>query len=159
MAGGSGVTASLPWLVYLAVKMRSAAHNETPLHENSCKTRSIHLIWSIRSVHWIRWAERELSEALHEVAKANTSFPDPMKRVDESHGSNRPNCRLRISIFVTAGNTNEADLKITGRNLLLSAGVSMNNEHAQVGVFCGRPDYMNAIPEMMEAKRNIVLGT
>jgi FAD-binding domain/Ferric reductase NAD binding domain len=157
VSGGSGITASLPWIVYLAAKMRSAAHS-LPVGEKICKTRSVHLIWSIRSLDWIRWAERELTEALHDVMRANKPLPGLAPPEPSLAFPFNSRGTLKISIYITRRDVDETEMKMAGLDLLLGAGVEVDNPHAQVEVICGRPCYANLLPRMVDKKRNIVLG-
>jgi hypothetical protein len=173
ISGGSGITASLPWISYLASKMRSAAHNPASVDEKLCKTRTVHLIWCIRSLDWIRWAEREIVEALHDVLKANKPLIESEKladfkelgKLDEieeiheiSQEPGKSKGRLKITIYVTARNIDPAEMRAAGLDLLLAANVEIDNPHAQVEVVGGRPNYANLLPTMMDRKTNIVTG-
>jgi hypothetical protein len=159
VSGGSGITASLPWVVYLAAKMRSAAHSPpTSTGKRVCKTRSVHLIWSVRSVDWIRWAERELTEALHDVMRANKPLPGMQPLDPTTPGRLISKGKLKISIFVTRRDVDEVEMKMGGLDLLLGAGVEVDNPFVQVEVMSGRPDYVNLLPKMLDKKRNILLG-
>jgi hypothetical protein len=174
ISGGSGITASLPWISYLASKMRSAAHNPLSSQEKLCRTRSVHLIWCIRSLDWIRWAERELVEALHDVMKANKPLlkDEKMEDIQEngkleeieevpenSRQPGRTKYRFKITIFVTARNVDPAEMRAAALDLLLGAGVEIGNPYAQVEVVGGRPDYIKLLPTMMDKKTNMVTGT
>jgi hypothetical protein len=173
ISGGSGITASLPWVSYLASKMRSAAHNPLSSQEKLCRTRTVHLIWCIRSLDWIRWAEREIIEALHDVMKANKApvENDKLEDIKEngklgeiemireiSPETTKSKGRLKVTIFVTARNVDPAEMRAATLDLLLGAGVETDNSHAQVEVVGGRPDYATFLPTLMDRKTNIVTG-
>lgn len=160
VSGGSGITASLPWLAYLAGKMRSATQNPMNLYGKDCKTRSVHLIWSIRSLDWIRWAERELAEALHHVMRANKPLSNMGKLDDEDplDNSEKISCTLKVTIYVTTKDVDEVQMKIAQLDLLAAAGVDVDDSFAQVEIARGRPDYFKLLPQMLDRKRNIVLG-
>jgi hypothetical protein len=155
VAGGSGITASLPWISHLANRMRSAVHGSI----NPCRTRSVHLIWSIRSLDWIRWADREICDALHDVMIANQPSLEEGK-LDEIMPvkPNKPTGRLKISIFVTSSNVSETEMSAARLDMLLAAGVSSDDQYVQVEIVRGRPSYTGLLPDMMDKKRNIVLG-
>lgn len=155
VAGGSGVTASLPWVSHIAHRMRSAAHGSI----NPCKTRSVHLVWSIRSLDWIKWAERELCDALHDIMMANQPYQEESK-LDEIMPikPEKPKGRLKITIFVTAREVGEAEMYAAGLDLLLAAGVDVDDQYVQVEIVRRRPNYIGLLPNMMDKKRNIVLG-
>jgi predicted ferric reductase len=173
ISGGSGITASLPWVSYLANKMRSAAHNPLSSQEKLCRTRTVHLIWCIRSLDWIRWAEREIIEALHDVVKANKSLVESERLADITHDGKleaiekiheisqdkkTSKGRLKVTIYVTARNVDPAEMKVAALDLLLGAGAETDNPHAQVEVVGGRPNYAALLPTMMDRKTNIVTG-
>ncbi|KAF2668069.1 hypothetical protein BT63DRAFT_441574 [Microthyrium microscopicum] len=151
VGGGSGITAGLPWLVYIASRMRTAAHGLKGLHgEKLCKTRTLHLIWSIRDLDWIRWADRELTEALRDVMIANTQ---PQRNADGEKGRA---FKLQISLFVTKSPT-KAEMKTAVIDLYLRAGVDIYNPHARVEIRTGRPNYAGLLPNMLDRKRNMIL--
>ncbi|KAF2428632.1 hypothetical protein EJ08DRAFT_322025 [Tothia fuscella] len=157
VAGGSGITASLPWLSYLACRMRTSSHS--PLE--SCKTRSINLIWCIRSLHWIHWAEREICDALHDVMIANQQLDGldngkTEERMPERSSSSKG--KIKVIIFVTSRNVDETQMSVAGLDLLLAAGVDADDTHVQVEVIGGRPSYSALLPDMIDKKRNIVLA-
>lgn len=158
VAGGSGITAALPWLVYLASRMRNSAYGMKGTHgEKICKTRTIHLIWSIRSLSWLRWAERELAEALRDVMRANRP---PQRRKSEKYDDYEPpqtTYRLLISVFVTQ-DVDESEMKAAVIDLYLGAGVDVYNPHARVEILRGRPNYRELLPNMLDRKRNIILS-
>jgi hypothetical protein len=163
VAGGSGITSSLPWLVYLANKMRSAALPYPHSDNKKCKTRTVTLIWSVRSLDWIKWAEREISEALHDVMRANKPFigneeleSPPSTPGQAKSGPSRG--KLEILIYVTAKNVDEVEMKVAGLDLLLGAGVEIDNPNARVEVIAGRPNYSNILSRVVDKKRNIVMG-
>ena len=168
ISGGSGITASLPWVTYVAAKMKAAAHCSARSEDNSCKTRSVHLFWSVRDLDWIQWAERELSTALRDVMRANNPFsetetPNATKREEFKTEEilpvpNKSRYRLAVTIFVTARNVDEARMSAAASALLSRAGVGTNDSYVQVEVRNGRPDYETLLPRMMDRKRNIVLA-
>jgi FAD-binding domain/Ferric reductase NAD binding domain len=162
IAGGSGITASLPWLVYLAAKMRQGANGRKGLRgEKLCKTRTLHLIWSIRNLSWIRWAQRELSEALRNVMVANALPPrsplSPEWEKAPDVATFRPNYKMKISIYVTQ-EVEDIEMKAAMLDLYLGAGVDVYNPHAKVQVLRGRPSYSTILPNLIDRKRNIFLG-
>jgi hypothetical protein len=107
---------------------------------------------------WIRWAERELTEALHDVMRANKPLPGMHHPETGLAFPFSSKGTLKISIYITRKDVDETEMKMAGLDLLLSAGVEVDNPHAQVEVICGRPSYANLLPRMMDKKRNIVLG-
>jgi hypothetical protein len=157
IAGGSGITAALPWLVYVAACMRRGAQDRRgPGGDKLCRTRTLHLIWSVKHLSWIRWAERELSEALRDVMMAN--MPTPRKSTADVGALIAPKTlRLKISIFVTQPVSDE-EMKAAMLELFLGAGVDVYNPHARVEILRGRPDYATMLPNMIDRKRNIVLS-
>jgi hypothetical protein len=162
IAGGSGITASLPWLVYLSSKMRMGANGRKGLRgEKICKTRTIHLIWSVRNLSWIRWAERELSEALRNVMMANarppTSPQSPHWEKPDRDNSYRPSVKLVISIYITQ-EVEDQEMKAAMLDLYLGAGVDVYNPHAKVQVLRGRPCYPTILPNLIHRKKNIILS-
>jgi len=164
IAGGSGITAALPWLVYLASKMRSGANGRKGERgEKLCKTRTLHLIWSIRTLSWIRWAERELSEALRNVMMANalpahspSSPSSPQWEKPEPLSTPKSLLKLKISIYVTQA-VDDSEMKAAMLDLYLGAGVDVYNPHAKVQVYRGRPEYDTVLPNLVDRKRNIFL--
>jgi hypothetical protein len=162
VVGGSGITAGLPWLVYLAAKMRLGANGRKGARgEKVCKTRNLHLIWSVKNLSWIRWAERELSEALRNVMMANAlppqtpTLPQYEKPLDPS--PIRQTLKLKVSIYVTQP-VEDAEMKAAMLDLYLGAGVADYNPHAKVQVLRGRPDYSTILPNLIDRKRNLFLS-
>jgi hypothetical protein len=157
VAGGSGITSALPWLVHLAACMRRGAQGRRGPHgDKLCRTRTLHLIWSVKHLPWIRWAERELSEALRDVMMAN--MPSPRKSTADVRALAEPKTlRLRISIFVTQP-VSDMEMKAAMLELFLGAGVDVYNPHARVEILRGRPDYASMLPNMIDRKRNMVLS-
>lgn len=169
IAGGSGITSALPWLVYLSSKMRLGSHGRKGARgEKICKTRNLHLIWSVRNLSWIRWAERELSEALRHAMMANAPVPQSrpqspkqVKLLGYENGhtdmESRTAWKLKISIYVTQ-KVEDGEMKAAMLDLYLGAGVDVYNPHANVQVFRGRPDYSTVLPNMIDRKRNMLLS-
>jgi hypothetical protein len=159
VAGGSGITAALPWLVHVASRMRCGAQDRrAAAGDKLCRTRTLHLIWSIKHLPWIRWAERELSEALRDVMMAN--MPSPRKSTADAGlpaAAAPKTLRLKISIFVTQP-VSDMEMKAAMLELFLGAGVDVYNPHARVEILRGRPDYASMLPNMIDRKRNIVLS-
>jgi hypothetical protein len=166
VAGGSGVTAALPWLVYVSSRMRQGANGKRGVHgKKLCKARSFNLVWSIRHLSWIRWAAQEMSEALRDVMVAN-SQPVRRDKPEELHqfrkgsiaaAQESPSFKLKISIYVTQP-VEDYEMKAALLDLYLGAGVDVYNPHAKVEVLRGRPDYEAVLPNMMDRKRNIILS-
>ncbi|KAF2401509.1 hypothetical protein EJ06DRAFT_529619 [Trichodelitschia bisporula] len=162
VAGGSGVTASLPWLVYLSEKI-AAASALGPMpgagkeadgfaadieRERACRTRSVRFVWSIRKAAWIAWARPEIVRALRALADLPSSTE----------------CRVEVLIYVTS--KEEADGQ-QGRSaeleLLMAAGMvgagaaKATGERVKVEVRFGRPDMKNLLPGfMVPGGRNLV---
>lgn len=162
IAGGSGITACLPWLLSIASKMRMGSNGRKgPRGEKICKTRNLHLIWSIRNLSWIRWAERELSEALRNVMMANALPPatpqSPQWEKPEDLALFRPSIKLKVSIYVTQ-EVEDVEMKAAMLDLYLGAGVDVYNPHANVQVQRGRPSYSTILPNLIDRKRNIFLS-
>jgi hypothetical protein len=163
VAGGSGITSSLPWLVYLANKMRSASLPYPHSDGKECKTRTVTLVWSVRSLEWIKWAEREISEALHDVMRANkpmsgSEAPELLPPTPGQAKTGPSKGKLEILIYVTAKDVDEVDMKMAGLDLLLGAGVEVDNPNARVEIIAGRPNYSSILSRVVDKKRNIVLG-
>jgi predicted ferric reductase len=159
IAGGSGITAALPWLVFLSSRMRIGAHERKDSRGSKiCKTKSIHLIWSIRNLSWIRWAEKELSEAMRNVMVANArpsrSSMAHSPELEKRFAGNTSNYKLKISIYVTQP-VEDSELKAAMLDLYLGAGVDVYNQFAKVELLRGRPSYSKILPNMIERKRNI----
>lgn len=70
----------------------------------------------------------------------------------------KPKGRLKITIFVTAREVGEAEMYAAGLDLLLAAGVDVDDQYVQVEIVRRRPNYIGLLPNMMDKKRNIVLG-
>ncbi|KAF2454578.1 ferric reductase like transmembrane component-domain-containing protein [Lineolata rhizophorae] len=75
VAGGSGITAALPWLLDLSSRMRDAAsvsppRADPPRTPEQCLTRTLRLVWVIRHASWLTWARGELSQVLDAVQSA-----------------------------------------------------------------------------------------
>ncbi|KAH7020634.1 hypothetical protein B0J12DRAFT_746610 [Macrophomina phaseolina] len=79
VAGGTGITAVLPWALHLAGHMA----------EGGCRLRAVRLAWIVREVDCVRWVGRELIDAVNEVAGA---------------GAGR---RLVVDVYVTGGEAEE----------------------------------------------------
>lgn len=73
VARDSGLSAGLPWIMYLANKMQRAA--DAFDDENcDCRMRNVTFVWSIRKADWICWARREMIHALRAVAVSEGCF-------------------------------------------------------------------------------------
>ena len=137
IAGGSGVTASLPWIMYLTNKMRRAADTYED-EDYDCRMRNVTFVWSIRKAEWISWARRELIHALRAAATSD-------------------GC-LRAVIFVTSRDRDEQETKSMQLDLMLAAGLSEGIDRATVEIRSGRPKMEAVIPEFLDCRRNMVRG-
>ena len=76
VAGGSGITAVLPWLLDFSQRMHtksqpSCLFSEKPQGsvKKTCLTRKVYLFWMIRCEDYIDWVRNEIAEALETVAE------------------------------------------------------------------------------------------
>ncbi|KAF2404085.1 hypothetical protein EJ06DRAFT_578808 [Trichodelitschia bisporula] len=157
VAGGSGVTAVLPWVGHVARRMR----------EGGCRARGVTLVWSVREVGWVRWVEREVgimggsAEVEREVGSRSSSISvgagektekDPVVGV---HPAERG--RVRLCIFVTSRSVSDAEIKSAAAGLARLAGGE--DAGVRVEVSRGRPEYAALLPGLLEeGGRNVVLA-
>jgi hypothetical protein len=134
IAGGSGLTASLPWIVYLTEKMKKAAKPG----DYECSMRTVTFIWSIRKAEWITWARRELIRSLRAAA--------------QSEG------RFQAIIYVTSRDANESIAKAMQLDLMIAAGLSEGIDRSTLEVRYGRPKMDEVLAETLDPKRNMVRG-
>jgi hypothetical protein len=137
IAGGSGLTASLPWIMYLTEKMNKASKSPDP-HDYDCPMRSVHFIWSIRKAEWICWARRELIRALRAAAESNGRFS--------------------AIVYVTSRDANEVVAKAMQLDLMIAAGLSEGIDRSTVEVRYGRPKMEQILPTLLDRKRNMIRG-
>jgi predicted ferric reductase len=64
IAGGGGVTASIPWLLHLANKMNSG----------QARTRQVHFIWIVRTESHLQWFDSELQNAFQTAPAGSVKF-------------------------------------------------------------------------------------
>jgi NAD(P)H-flavin reductase len=138
VAGGSGVTASLPWITYLTNKMRRAAESRYNGEEYECKMRNVTFIWSIRKAEWIAWARRELIHALRTAAASEGCF--------------------RAVVYVTSRDIGREVVKNMQLDLMLAAGLAEGIERSSVEIRLGRPSMEKVVPDFLDRKRNMVRG-
>jgi hypothetical protein len=138
ISGGSGLTASLPWCVYLTEKMRNDAARAEAGGSGEVAMKSVRFIWSIRKSEWIVWARREIIKALRAAAASNGRF--------------------EALIYITSRDANEPLAKAAQLDLMVAAGVSEDNDRAVVEVRFGRPKMEEILPTVLERRRNIVRG-
>jgi hypothetical protein len=138
ISGGSGLTASLPWIVYLTEKMRNDAARTETGGSGECAMKSVRFIWSIRKSEWIIWARRELIKALRAAAASNGRF--------------------EALIYVTSRDADEALAKAAQLDLMATAGVSEDNDRSVIEVRFGRPNMEEILPSILERRRNVVRG-
>ncbi|KAF2263384.1 hypothetical protein CC78DRAFT_273887 [Lojkania enalia] len=79
VAGGSGITASLPHILDLTQRLKNQRKDEV------LSTKRIHLVWIIRDAEWVSWIENELNTAIRNIRE----HPSPNA------------CSFTIDIFVT----------------------------------------------------------
>ncbi|TID21393.1 metalloreductase transmembrane component [Venturia nashicola] len=132
IAGGSGLTASLPWLCYLTEKMKKAAQPG----DYDCAMRRVTFIWSIRKAEWITWARRELIWALRAAAQSKGMF--------------------RAIIYVTSKDADENVAKAIQLDLTIAAGLSEGIERSTLEIRYGRPQMKEVLTEVLDGKRNMV---
>jgi hypothetical protein len=138
ISGGSGLTASLPWIVYLTEKMRNDAAKAESGAGGECTMKSVRFIWSIRKSEWMVWARRELVKALRAAAASNGRF--------------------EALIYITSRDANEVVAKAAQLDLMIAAGVSEDNDRSVVEVRFGRPKMEEILPTILERRRNVVRG-
>jgi hypothetical protein len=156
IAGGSGITSIVPWISHLTSRMRAASQLPKNTHgRKTCKTRTVHLVWSIRRLSWIRWVEREIGEALRDAVIANMT--DLSQEMKDRTPRKLTAYNLKISIFVT-GEVEQGELKEAMNELYLGAGIDVYNQFATVQILAGRPHYMSLLPNMIDRKKNIILS-
>jgi hypothetical protein len=136
VAGGSGLTASLPWIMYLTNKMSRAAESYDDEYE--CRMRNVTFIWSIRKSEWICWARRELIHALRAAAASDGCF--------------------RAVIYVTSRDANQEEAKSMQLDLMVAAGLSEGIDRATVEIRFGRPKMESVLPEFLDRKKTMVRG-
>jgi hypothetical protein len=134
IAGGSGLTASLPWIVYLTEKMNKAAKTG----DYDCAMRNVTFIWSIRKAEWITWAKRELIRSLRAAA--------------QSEG------RFQAIVYVTSRDANESIAKAMQLDVMIAAGLSEGIDRSTFEVRYGRPKMNEVLAEVLDPKRNMVRG-
>ncbi|QDS74208.1 hypothetical protein FKW77_002302 [Venturia effusa] len=132
IAGGSGLTASLPWICYLTEKMNKAAGPG----DYDCAMRSVTFIWSIRKAEWITWARRELIRSLRAAA--------------QSEG------RFQAIIYVTSKDANESVAKAMQLDFTIAAGLSEGIDRSTLEIRYGRPKMNEVLADVMDPKRNMV---
>jgi hypothetical protein len=137
ISGGSGLTASLPWITYLTNKMRKAADTYDD-EDYDCKMRNVTFVWSIRKAEWICWARRELIHALRAASASEGCF--------------------RAVIYVTSRDTDQTEAKGMQLDLMLAAGLSEGIDRATVEIRFGRPNIESVLAEFLDRKRNMVRG-
>jgi hypothetical protein len=138
ISGGSGLTASLPWMVYLTEKMRNDAAGTESGSSGKCVMKSVRFIWSIRKAEWMVWARRELIEALRAAAASNGRF--------------------EALIYITSRDADEAFAKAAQLDLMIAAGLSETDSRSFVEIRFGRPNMEEILPTILERRRNIVRG-
>ncbi|KAF2464901.1 uncharacterized protein BDR25DRAFT_93825 [Lindgomyces ingoldianus] len=79
IAGGSGITASMPHILSLTTHLRNQQKDKI------LATRRIHLIWVIRDSEWVKWIEEGLTEAVKNIQ----NHPNPN------------NASFTVDIFIT----------------------------------------------------------
>jgi len=157
IAGGSGITTTIPWISHLATRMRAASQLPKNIHgEKTCKTRTLHLVWSIRRLSWLRWAEREIGEAMRDVVIANVADLRISQELRDGRPRKQTNYTLKILIYVT-GQIENGELKEAESELYLGAGIDMHNPFATVQIVPGRPHYTSLLPNMIDRKRNMII--
>lgn len=134
IAGGSGLTASLPWICYLTEKMNKAAKPG----DYDCAMRSVTFIWSVRKAEWITWARRELIRSLRAAA--------------QSEG------RFQAIIYVTSKDADESVAKTMQLDLMIAAGLSEGIDRSTLEVRYGRPKMNEVLADVLDSKRNLVRG-
>ncbi|RDI81883.1 hypothetical protein Vi05172_g8067 [Venturia inaequalis] len=132
IAGGSGLTASLPWICYLTEKMNKAAKPG----DYDCAMRRVTFIWSIRKAEWITWARRELIRSLRAAA--------------QSEG------RFQAIIYVTSKDADESVAKAMQLDISIAAGLSEGIDRSTLEIRYGRPKMKEVLAEVLDAKRNMV---
>jgi hypothetical protein len=137
VSGGSGVTSSLPWIMYLTKKMQRAASSYDD-EGYDCRMRNVTFIWTLRKAEWICWARREIIHTLRAAAASQ-------------------GC-LRVVIYVTSRNTGAEEARSIQLDLMLAAGLSGGIDRATVEIRIGRPDMQSVLPEFLDRKRNMVRG-
>jgi hypothetical protein len=138
ISGGSGLTASLPWIVYLTEKMRNDAARAETGEGGDCNMRVVRFVWSIRKSEWMCWARRELVKALRAAAASNGRF--------------------EALIYITSRDANETVAKAAQLDLLVAAGISEDNEQSKIDVRFGRPKMEEILPELLDRKMNMIRG-
>lgn len=64
VAGGTGVTAALPWLGCLSRAMAADTTSSTPDAHSACRVRVVRLVWVVRGVECLEWIRGEVEEAV-----------------------------------------------------------------------------------------------
>lgn len=134
IAGGSGLTASLPWICYLTEKMNKAAK----AGDYDCAMRSVTFIWSIRKAEWITWARHELIRSLRAAAQSERRF--------------------QAIIYVTSKDADESIAKALQLDLTIAAGLSEGTDRSTLEIRYGRPKMNEVLKEVLDVKRNMVRG-
>ncbi|KAF2430494.1 hypothetical protein EJ08DRAFT_649542 [Tothia fuscella] len=136
ISGGSGLSASLPWIVYLCEKMRNDAARAETGDGGECRMRAVRFIWSIRKSEWMSWARRELIKALRAAAASNGRF--------------------EALIYITSKDTDQTHAKAAQLDLMVAAGVTEDNDQSKIEVRFGRPKLEEILPGLLEKKRNMI---
>ncbi|OTB00853.1 hypothetical protein M426DRAFT_323967 [Hypoxylon sp. CI-4A] len=132
VAGGSGVSACLPWIEHAARRVT----------EGSAATKSIHLIWMVRYASQMEWINGELEP----LANAH---PDLIQVDYFVTNSTTP-------VVSNADSEKKLDSEIAGAK---ASDKSMTVVSPKLGqVHIGRPYLPKLLPPLLTARRSFVLG-
>jgi NAD(P)H-flavin reductase len=130
IAGGNGISASLPWLLHLSRAMRS----------EGAITQRVRLLWMIRKQEHIEWAAEELQKALSDAPIGTLSID---VYVTNEHAKDKVVEKLDEKGEVRASST-------SAESLDEREGVELH--------FVGRPNLQAVLPTLVGGKRTAVLG-
>lgn len=132
VAGGNGVTAVLPLLLYLA---RSIGHSSL---------QAIKFVWTVRCAEHIELVRAELHEALATVPKDSISLD--VYATDDDEGTSKLRAQRR------------EESRDIAEAYKASSSISRHFDGLWVTHFSGRPNLGTVIPELVGVGRTAIIG-
>lgn len=151
VAGGGGVTAILPWMLYLVSRIQG---------QDGCITRRVHIVWMVRRASAIRWTSSELQKAL--TSARNDSLKIEVYVTDEGQEAPGPKMDVVAGVRTTPGASGkDLDVELGEKSSQTDSDDIHANHEVDARIvkhFQGRPVLSKVVPKLLESGRIAVIG-
>ena len=144
VAGGSGLTACLPWIEYLAMKKATGS---------TMRTKSVGFVWAVRHAKHLTWASTSLRKTVSALGDESEFLKTLFYVTDDTRGSASPQEDLEAGKVGVINKNDKSEHEMANED---SHG---NLKFPSLAYKSGRPLMWDVLPELVhETGRTLVIS-